>query len=144
MHIMPFENVTHDDARASLDADLRHAVPSVRKAGYDHSSDPRIHLSALAERWLAESRDPNANLLADTFPHVANQLALIWREPFTALDYLDSLITDTRCGRQGFPEPALRALLKLHDRCTAALPPRNPFLPNDPWIRGSDSGERRH
>ncbi len=144
MHIMPFETVNHDDARASLDADLRRVVPPLRKGAYDHSRDARIHLSPLAEYWLAETHDDNAELLAERFPHVANRLALIWCEPFAALDYLDSLITDTRCGRQGFPEPVLRALLKLHDRCTAALPPRNPFLPNDPWVRGSDSGERRH
>lgn len=48
------------------------------------------------------------------FPHVAESVVQRWGKP-EALRYLDSLMMDSRGGRQGFPFEVLQELMLLRD-----------------------------
>lgn len=144
MRTIAFEQVSHDAARAALDADLRrNAAQPPQEDPAAHPTSPPEPLADATLHWLAAlPQHAGARRLAEHFPRIANRLAACWARPKEALFYLNELLVDTRCSRQGFPEAVMMELLHLHDLCTAALPPRNPFLPNDPWLAGEDPFDR--
>jgi hypothetical protein len=144
VHTLIFEQVSHTEARDALDADLRKR-PSLRqpRALPQHAPLPNTPLTLVATMWLQALPDEaKAPHLAENHPRVTNQLAQLWGRPIEALTYLNELLLDRRCGRQGFPEPVVVELLHLHTLCIDTLPARNPFLPNDPWLLGNDQTER--
>jgi len=76
--------------------------------------DQDLHLSDMARRWVDEMPQGLApQQLAKEYPRIANRLALCWNDPKLATAVLDSLLTDKRGGRRGFPrgiDQELRAL----------------------------------
>ena len=76
--------------------------------------DQDLQLSDLARRWVDEMPQGLApRELAREYPRIANRLALCWGDPKLAMAVLDSLLTDKRGGRRGFPravDQELRAL----------------------------------
>ena len=63
-----------------------------------------LSLSPLAQAWMA-ARPPGAapQSLAQAYPRIVNRLALCWDDPKLALLVLDTLLSDKRGGRRGFP-----------------------------------------
>jgi|SRR5690349_7085045 len=53
--------------------------------------------------------------LADRFPRIVNKLAQLWKRPYHADRYFDSLLHDTRGGRAGFPLPVLSEISSLYE-----------------------------
>ena len=51
--------------------------------------------------------------LMQSFPRIANLLAADWKDPRAFYNYMRSLLTDSRGGRQGFPSHIVQELLKL-------------------------------
>ncbi|MCX9154776.1 hypothetical protein OPU71_01410 [Niveibacterium sp. 24ML] len=145
MHTLPFEQVSPTEARMAFDAALRKPVqaPRPRVSPIANQALPATPLSLVARTWLdALPAQAKATHLAESYPRLTNHIAQLWGKPIETLTYLNELLLDRRCGRQGFQEAVVLELLHLHDLCMASLPPRNPFLPNDPWLLGNDPQER--
>lgn len=143
MHTLPFEQVSHTEARLALDAALRKSTPRQQASPLLHQTLPATPLTLVARTWLdALPAQAKAPQLAASYPRLTNQIAQLWGKPIETLTYLNELLLDRRCGRQGFPEAVVLELLHLHELCMASLPPRNPFLPNDPWLLGNDPEAR--
>ena len=53
--------------------------------------------------------------LADGFPRIVNKLAELWKRPYHADRYFDSLLHDTRGGRAGFPLSVLNEISSLYE-----------------------------
>src|SRR4051794_24589220 len=72
------------------------------------------------------------NALADSFPHVVNKLAQLWRRPFHADRYFDELLHDKRGGRIGFPLAVVTEISELYNHYrTNVFPVRE-----DSWSNG--------
>lgn len=73
-------------------------------------------LSPYATRWLLSiPRRHRPRLLPIQFPHVANRLALVWRDPGLAEACFADLMLDRRGGRIGFPRAVTEELLRLNE-----------------------------
>lgn len=73
-------------------------------------------LSPHATRWLLSlPRRHRPRLLPIQFPHVANRLALVWREPGLAEACFADLMLDRRGGRIGFPRAVTEEILRLNE-----------------------------
>ena len=73
-----------------------------------------LALSSMAQAWLASFR-PNEqpSALCQSYPRIANRLALCWGDLSLAALVLDQLIMDKRSGRAGYPPEVTKDLLKL-------------------------------
>ena len=47
------------------------------------------------------------------YPRIANYLAIAWQDPNAVQEVLDDVLIDRRGGRQGFPPPVQKELLRL-------------------------------
>jgi hypothetical protein len=65
-------------------------------------------------KWV-ESLPPNVrpNALLRQYPRIANLIAAAWRDPKAFYPYMDSLLTDKRGNRKGFPGEILNELVAL-------------------------------
>lgn len=59
------------------------------------------------------------------FPHVLNQLAACWGQPRQFDRQMQSLLTDERGNRHGFPYPVMMELVDLRTHYLAQLQPLN-------------------
>jgi hypothetical protein len=89
-------------------------------------------LSKRAQKWLGRlPEDSRPRELPERYPRIVNQLAACWRDHGLTDHLLDSLLTDTRGGREGFA-PAivteLEMLYLLHDERVNA-----PTIPGENW-----------
>ena len=74
-------------------------------------------LSDAAHAWVQRlPPDMQPQNLCARFPRVANQLALLWRDPGLADYLLDDLTAPHRPGRRGFPPEVIGELLALRMR----------------------------
>ena len=74
-------------------------------------------LSPGAAAWLPTLPDAvRPNVLARTYPRIVNRICRLWALPSQCDDYLTSLLSDERGGRQGFPAPIAEeiSMLALH------------------------------
>jgi hypothetical protein len=73
-------------------------------------------LTGTTRRWLRELPARRRPLrLCQLYPRVANRLAWCWRDASLSRHVLDDLLIDRRGGRQGFPRPVQRELLRLQE-----------------------------
>ena len=66
------------------------------------------------QRWvenLPQNVRPNA--LLRQYPRIANLIAAAWRDPKAFYPYMESLLTDKRGNRKGFPAEVLNELVDL-------------------------------
>lgn len=78
------------------------------------AQEQRLGPAAIA---LLESLPPHLRLvtLRGQYPRLLNRLAAAWHEPSALDEAVDSLIIDTRGGRQGFPFEVLVELTALRE-----------------------------
>lgn len=120
---LEFEVTSFDAARASLEelppglkspASHSEATDSTRRRKAIAARD-RI-LSAEAWSWLeALPSEVRPKALALQFPHVVNQMALIWPSGTESLRHLRDLMVDQRGGRRGFPMSVADEIAKLYE-----------------------------
>ncbi len=55
-------------------------------------------------------------------PHIINKLALVWGQPASVHQFLETLLLDDRVGRQGFPVVVFKQLLKLRSYYSKLYP----------------------
>jgi hypothetical protein len=87
----------------------------------DHEEHRRLREAAPADgllprtlRWFAAlPRDVRPARLLRDYPRVANLIAATWRDSRVFDAYMDSLLTDKRGNRRGFPADVQRELLAL-------------------------------
>jgi hypothetical protein len=73
-------------------------------------------LSPYATRWLLSiPRRHRPRLLPIQFPHVANRLSLVWRDPGLTEACFADLMLDRRGGRIGFPRAVTEEILRLNE-----------------------------
>jgi hypothetical protein len=78
--------------------------------------DEGVELSVEADdffRTLPGDQYPQA--LVDRFPRIANRIVELRYDRAKLKDYFQSLLNDSRGGRQGFPFAVLKDLQNLHD-----------------------------
>ena len=116
-----FEKVSLDDARRTLD-DAVKPVGNVSRPSVDWSerrkpSAPTAEgLRTATLQWilkLPEHVQPRH--LQVRYPRIANKLAAEWERVAVCESYLDSLITDKRGGRKGFPLQVAQEIAGLRD-----------------------------
>ena len=82
----------------------------------------KIHKPASTERMLAGTTidwliafpmDARPKALCEKYPHVANRLALAWKDKAAVRASLQALVDDTRWGSAGFPAQVQAELRKL-------------------------------
>lgn len=122
---LPFEKVSLDDLRPkAIEAPGPSALAGQERVRRRQDDSPAV-MSDAVMRWLA--RLP-ANLrplaLTRQYPHIANRLAELWRQPAQCEAYLKSLIMLDRPARQGFAFDAAAELNRLLDHYTSVLHPR--------------------
>jgi hypothetical protein len=67
---------------------------------------------------------PNAAIIWEQFPRIAEKISLMWGYP-ELQKYLSDIICDERGGRQGFPKPVLAALMEIHRHHARLVPEEN-------------------
>jgi hypothetical protein len=73
-------------------------------------------LSGWTRKWLeALPQTLHPAVLSAQYAHVANRLALGWRDPFLTEDLFNELLIDRRNGRKGFPPEVIAELQRLRD-----------------------------
>jgi len=73
-------------------------------------------LSGWTRSWLeALPEHLRPTQLGSCHPHVANRLALSWRDPVLTERVFDDLLVDRRAGRRGFSPPVVAELLRLRE-----------------------------
>jgi hypothetical protein len=83
-----------------------------RRPQLEHESK----LSGWTRSWLeALPEHLHPAHLGSCHPHVANRLALSWRDPVLTERVFDDLLVDRRTGRKGFSPPVLAELLRLRE-----------------------------
>ena len=117
-----FEKVSIDDARQVLD-DAVKPVVNISRPAVDWAKRRKPGASTGAEtlrtatlQWilkLPEHVQPRHLQLR--YPRIANRLAADWEHVEACETYLDSLITDKRGGRKGFPLSVAQEIAGLRD-----------------------------
>ena len=79
-------------------------------------------MSPQAWSWLESlPSEVRPKALVVQFPHVVNQLALLWRSDADCLHHLRNLMIDERGGRRGFPVAVADEISKLYDWCEKSI-----------------------
>ena len=79
-------------------------------------------VSPQAWSWLESlPSEVRPKALVVQFPHVVNQLALLWRSDADCLHHLRNLMIDERGGRRGFPVAVADEISKLYDWCEKSI-----------------------
>ncbi|HXX85432.1 MAG TPA: hypothetical protein VEN29_15805 [Casimicrobiaceae bacterium] len=95
-------------AQAVAPAPSEGALTTERKA-----SPPETLLPA-TERWIATlPLEARPAMISTTFPHIANELAALWRSPDEWTDYFNALLADGRRGAKGYSAEVLKELQAL-------------------------------
>ena len=100
-----------------MDAVSYHICPGIRADVVPFRRHPQsTALSGDAIRLMLQlEKFVPVNALADSFPHVVNKLAEIWRRPFHADRYFDELLHDKRGERIGFPLAVVTEISELYN-----------------------------
>ncbi len=115
-----FEKVSLDDARQVLNDAVKPAVnvgrPSVDWAQRRKPPAAAETLRTATLQWILKLPDHvQPRHLQVRYPRVANRLAAEWERVAVCESYLDSLITDKRGGRKGFPLAVAQEIAVLRD-----------------------------
>jgi hypothetical protein len=98
--------------RAAIPPDKLQAMQLLRS-----QPNPRDRtLSTLAKGWrdkLPEGLRPN--VLCESYPRIANRIALCWGDPVLTTMVMKDLLSDRRGGRRGFPVAIREELVALRD-----------------------------
>ena len=97
--------------------------PSVRDPKWNRRAEPLNHPLPATFRWVEsfpEAVRPIA--LMQRFPRIANLLARAWNDSARLHRQFESLLTDHRPGRQGFPPEVYNELLMLRDLAEGRYP----------------------
>src|SRR5690349_13087667 len=102
-------------------------VPSRAASPVDTERDKYQHLRKATPANVAFPRtlawvetlpsDVQPTELLRRYPRIANLIATVWGDRQWFQDYMESLLTDTRGNRQGFPPDVLKDLLALRSYC---------------------------
>ena len=102
-------------------------VPSPTASQVDTERDKYQHLRKATPANVAFPRtltwvetlpsDVQPKALLRRYPRIANLIAAVWADRVWLRNYMDSLLTDTRGDRQGFPPDVLKDLLALRSYC---------------------------
>jgi len=137
---LPFEKVSLDDLRSTTIEPGRPSELAGTEQVRRRQDDSPGETSDAVMRWQA--RLP-ANLrpaaLTRQYPHIAKQLAELWRQPEQCEAYLKSLILLDRPARQGFVFEAAAELNRLLDHYTSVLHPR----PHSIWTHIRDGRDAK-
>ena len=117
-----FEKVSLDDARQALD-DAVKPVGGVSRAAVDHSQRRKAGGPGGAEmlrtatlQWILKlPPHVQPRHLQVRYPRIANRLAAEWDHVAVCETYLESLLTDKRGGRKGFPLAVAQEIAGLRD-----------------------------
>lgn len=115
----------------SVSANLAGSAAALDGLGNDNGLDHR------AMKLFATLPDKVCLALTrQRYPHVLNQVAQDWGVPRRLLALMDSLLLDTRGGRQGFAFDAVIELIQLREYYLDAVHPelRPPVTRRDPGI----------
>jgi hypothetical protein len=114
---IPFEITDFDDARRSLDelpagvAELAKYVPNYWEQRRRRPRPEDRALTGPAIDWvLALPAELRPRALCERYPGVANMIAAAWSRAEERALVLQSLLTDARGGRRGFPENVRREI----------------------------------
>ena len=113
MPVDPNMNLLRDAAR-NKHTDLEAAPAAAADWNAVRKAHPLNQILPSTRRWfdsLPASCRPIE--MMKTYPRIANRIALAWREPQTAQEFIDDLLIDRRGERQGFPPFVLLELMRL-------------------------------
>jgi|GEM_PF-3059417 len=89
--------------------------------------------------WMSElPADVCPHELLSQYDHVVRRIALLWYEEVPLLEYLESLLVDTRGGRQGFPVNVAAELLRLNRFAHERFPGRSAFSASEDGYTATD------
>ena len=116
---LEFERVSIDDARHVLDDSVKPAY-SVAKPSVDWKQRRKItgaeSLRTATLQWILKlPPHVQPRHLQLRFPRIANRMAAEWPHISACEAFLDSLITDKRGGRKGFPLAVAQEIASLRD-----------------------------
>jgi hypothetical protein len=128
MSDLPSKNASVGAAKAVLNPDTATTPASARRddwtlkrAAVDAES---YELAEAAFRWLSQlPKEKRPNVLAHQFPHIANKLAALWKQPLYCELYLDNLVFDLRGDRRGFPPEIAAEIATLKAYFTTEVAP---------------------
>ena len=125
---LEFEVTSFDQAREALEE----LPPGMKARSRSDASDSTFRrkplsardriVSAQAWSWLeALPSEFRPKALAVQYPHVVNQLALLWRSDADCLRHLRNLMVDQRGGRRGFPMAVADEIARLYEFCEKSI-----------------------
>jgi hypothetical protein len=116
-----FEKVSLDDARQVLNDQVKPVVnvskPAVSWEQRRKTGSPAAEtLRTATLQWILKlPQHVQPRHLQVRYPRIANKLAAEWEHVAVCEGYLDSLITDKRGGRKGFPLAVAQEIASLRD-----------------------------
>jgi hypothetical protein len=121
---LEFEITTFDQAREALEG----LPPGMKAPVRSDASDSTFRRKPISARdrivspqawsWLESlPSEVRPKALVVQFPHVVNQLALLWRIDADCLHHLRNLMVDQRGGRRGFPVGVADEITRLYEWC---------------------------
>ena len=125
---LEFEITSFDQAREALEE----LPPGMKARSRSDASDSTFRRKPIAARdrivspqawsWLESlPSEVRPKALVVQFPHVVNQLALLWRSDAECLHHLRNLMVDQRGGRRGFPVAVADEIAKLYEWCEKCI-----------------------
>lgn len=106
---LDFELTDLSDARKTLDSLPEGLIDSTQKAEYwidrrrKTTANDRALTGAAIDWLIGLPSNIRPTKLCDQFPRIANALAEAWRDPRRCGGLFESLTSDRRGGREGFP-----------------------------------------
>jgi len=122
---LEFVPVSKEEARKAFVGEKKPA-PGTKNGTGDRHDQAAAGVSDQARAWLESlpfSVRPLA--LADKYPHIANRLAQLWKQPRQCDVYFESLLVDERGGRQGFAQSVALELVTLKTHYQTVVYPLN-------------------
>jgi hypothetical protein len=113
---MPVDPITNlfRDAALNKHTDLEPAHATAADWNAVRKAHPLNQILPATRRWfdsLPASCRPIE--MMKTYPRIANRVAVAWREPQTAQEFINDLLLDRRGERQGFPPFVTLELMRL-------------------------------
>lgn len=94
--------------------------------------------------WMSElPAGVRPHELLSQYDHVVRRIALLWNEEIALLQYLETLLVDTRGDRQGFPVNVAAELLRLNRFAHERFPGRSAFSASEDGYTATDWFTRR-
>ena len=105
-----------DDERWALTAPAAASLVQLDIGDYQHlrKATPANRIFPRTASWLASlPEDVHPPALVRRFPRIANLICAVWANPEFLNTYMESLLTDQRGNRRGFPPDVLEELVSL-------------------------------